>query len=317
MKSWFHDQRSASGLVLKTVPVPDPGPGEILVRVHAAALNRGEFLAKKTGEAAGIECAGEIVEVGPGVTDFFQEEQVMGRAGMAFSEYALLRAGDASRKPDIYSWEEAASASIAYQVSYEMLWYGEKLRKNDWLLVTGASSGVGVAALQLGKHLKARVIGTSRSEEKLDRLANLGLDLGLSGYGRTFVDAVLRITEQKGVNLVVNNVGGSVFGVCQEVLAYRGRIATVGHLDGSDGAVFDLRRQHAKRQCFFGVSNKMRSAEDVAETVAGYRHAVLPAMRAGTIRPVVAGSYSFGELPAAVSFMRSDRHLGKIVINMR
>ena len=322
MKSWFHDPESDTRLILKDVPIPDPGSGEILVQVRAAALNRGEFLPKtnriagQKSQAAGIECAGEIVKLGPGVNNLSFGDPVMGRAKMAFSEYALLRTGDVSSKPDLYSWEEAAAASITYQVSYEMLWWHEKLRQNDWLLVTGVSSGVGVAAFQLGKYLKANVIGTSRSKEKLDQLSNLGLDLGVSGYGPDFVDAVLQITAQKGVNLVVNNVGGSVFGACQMVLAYQGRVATVGHLDGHVSASFDVHLQHAKRQCFFGVSNKMRSADEVAATVNGYRQEVLPAMCAGEIRPAISECYSFRELPEAVSFMKTDRQLGKIIISI-
>jgi NADPH:quinone reductase-like Zn-dependent oxidoreductase len=323
MKSWFHgSEANRAALELRDVPEPAPQAGEILVRVRAAALNRGEFLARQTlpatspAKPAGIECAGEVVQLGAGVESFALGERVMGRAAMAFSEYAVLRVGDAIGVPQRLTWEAAAGASITYLVAYDMLWPGGALQTGEWLLITGASSGVGVASLQLGKLLGARVIGTSGSAEKLQRLQDLGLDFGLLCRNQGFEQRVMEVTGGLGVDLVVNNVGGSVFAECLRVLAYRGRLATVGHLDGEGRAEIDLLAQHAKRLHLFGVSNKLRSAGEVAECVAGFKRDVLPAIAEGRVRPVVDRVYAFADLPLALARMEANSHVGKIVINL-
>ncbi len=323
MKSWFHNSAAKSAaLELRDVPEPRLQAGELLVRVRAAALNRGEFLARRSLPAttpdkpAGIECAGEVMRLGAGVEGYAPGERVMGRASMAFSEYAVMRVGEAIRMPQRLTWEAAAGASITYLVAYDMLWPGGALQAGEWLLINGASSGVGVAALQLGKLLGARVIGTSGSAEKLQRLQALGLDFGLACRNQGFEKQVLEITGGRGVDLVVNNVGGSVFAECLRVLAYRGRLATVGHLDGVGSAELDLLAQHAKRLHLFGVSNKLRSAGELAECVAGFKRDVLPTIADGRVRPVIDRTYPFAELPLALAYMEASGHVGKIVITL-
>lgn len=323
MKSWFHDKTvTGSVLRLREVLKPMAMADEILIRVQAASLNRGEFLARQklpaTAEPkpAGIECAGEVVQVGAGVKGFAPGDRVMGRAAMAFSEFATMRSGEALRVPERLSWEEAAGASITYLVAYDMLWPGGSLQQDEWLLITGVSSGVGVAALQLGKLLGAKVIGTSRSTSKLERLQSLGLDLGISDLNADFQAQVMTVTAGQGVNLVVNNVGGSAFAACMRVLAYRGRLATVGNLDGQGTAEIDLLAQHAKRLQLFGVSNKLRSAEEMTSSVSGFTQAILPAMADGRVTPLIDKIYPFTDLPEALMYMESNEQLGKIVISI-
>ena len=178
------------------------------------------------------------------------------------------------------------------------------------------SSGVGVAALQTGKALGARVIGTSGSADKLARLETLGLDLGLRTRASDFHDAVMKATDSKGVNLVVNNVGGSLFAECVRVLAFEGRLATVGHMDRVHTATLDLEGLHARRLTVFGVSNRLRTAAQRAETVRGFVRDVLPRFEDGRLRPLVDRAFGFGELPAAIAFMESDTQVGKIVVRV-
>jgi NADPH:quinone reductase-like Zn-dependent oxidoreductase len=320
MKSWYiASGREATTLELREVPVPEPKAGEVIAKVHAAGLNRGEFIAGHGlsgggAKAAGIEAAGEVVKVGEGVTQFKAGDRVMGRAFHAFSEFAMFRIGDAMPAPARLSWEEAAGAGIAYLTAYDMLWPGGELKSSEWLLVTGASAGVGVASVQLGKLIGAKVIGTSGSAEKLQKLAALGLDLGLQNRNGGFEKAAMEATGGKGVNLVVNNVGGSVFAECIRALAYRGRLATVGYVDGVVTAELDILALHAKRLRLFGVSNKMRSAAEVAEGVRGFSRDVLPAFASGHLRPVIDKVFPFAELPQAKAYMESNAHLGKIIL---
>ena len=247
---WITPGPAGTKVELRETATPEPKPGEILVRVRAASLNRGELLGSKPGAAAkagGGECAGEVVKVGDGVTGFAAGERLMGRCGGGFAEYALMDAREAMRVPGRLAWEEAAATPLVFLVVYDMLVAQGHLAAGQWLLVTGVSSGVGVAALQTGKALGARVIGTSGSADKLARLETLGLDLGLRTRAADFHDAVMKATDGKGVNLVVNNVGGSVFAECVRVLAFEGRLATVGHMDRVHTATLDLEALHGKR----------------------------------------------------------------------
>jgi len=320
MKSWFiASGKDSTTLELRDVPVPETKAGELLARVKAAGLNRGEFIAGHglsgaAARAGGIEAAGEVVKVGEGVTAFKPGDRVMGRALHAYSEFATFRIGDAMPAPAKLSWEEAAGASIAYLTAYDMLWPGGRLKAGEWLLVAGASAGVGVASLQLGKLIGARVIGTSGSAEKLQKLGALGMDLGLQNRNGGFEKPVMEATGGKGVDLVVNNVGGTVFAECIRVLAYKGRLATVGYVDGVVNAELDILALHSRRLQVFGVSNKMRSAAEFAEGVRGFTRDVLPAIASGYLRPVIDKVYSFDQLPQAKAYMESNAHLGKIVI---
>jgi len=218
--------------------------------------------------------------------------------------------------PERLTWEEAAATPLTFIVVYDMLIAQGHLAAGQWLLVTAVSSGVGVAALQTAKALGARVIGTSGSAEKLARLEKLGLDVGLHTRAGDFHDAVVKATDGKGVNLVVNNVGGSVFGECMKSLAFEGRLATVGHLDRVLSAALDIELLHRKRLTVFGVSNRLRTAAQRAETVRAFARDVLPYFADGRLRPLVDRVFGFDELPVAVQFMESDAQVGKIVVRV-
>ncbi len=316
---WISPGPAGTGVELRETPTPEPKAGEFVVRVRAASLNRGELLGGVYGAApkpGGGECAGEVVKVGEGVTGVAIGARMMGRCGGGFAELAVMDAREALRGPERLTWEEAAATPLTFIVVYDMLIAQGHLAAGQWLLVTAVSSGVGVAALQTAKALGARVIGTSGSAEKLARLEKLGLDVGLHTRAGDFHDAVVKATDGKGVNLVVNNVGGSVFGECMKSLAFEGRLATVGHLDRVLSAALDIELLHRKRLTVFGVSNRLRTAAQRAETVRAFARDVLPYFADGRLRPLVDRVFGFDELPVAVQFMESDAQVGKIVVRV-
>jgi NADPH2:quinone reductase len=316
-------QMTGAGSVLerRDVPVPQPGAGQLLVRMHAASLNRGEFVSGHglhgkpgTWKAIGTEGAGEIAAIGEGVHGLAVGDRVMGRCAGAFAEYALIDAAEAMRVPANLSWEQAACVALTFLVGYDMLVLQGRLRAGEWLLVNGVSSGVGVAALQLGKVLGAKVIGTSGSREKLAALKELGLDVGLCTRRPDFAQSVLEATGGKGADLAINSVGGSVFAEDVRCLAFEGRLAIVGYVDGMLHGDFDLETVHAKRLTIFGVSNKLRTKAQKSAAVPRFVAEVLPHIAAGRIVPRVDKVFPFEQMREAKVLMEAGGHLGKIVL---
>lgn len=323
MRSWWlQSLEQTTRVEARDVALPQPAAGQLLVRLHAAGLNRGELLATqglhKPGapRPAGMEGAGEVTALGAGVRDFKVGDRVMGRCPGAFAQYGLIDAREALAVPERLGWEEAASIPLAFLVVYDMLVAQGRLQRGEWLLVTGISSGVGVAALQTAKLLGASVIGTSGSAEKLEVIQRLGLDVAVRTRGGDFADAVRKATDGRGANLAINTVGGTVFAECIRSLAFQGRLAIVGYVDGSLSSEIDLDAVHARRLTIFGVSNKLRTAEQRAETVRGFVADVLPAFADGRIRPLVDRVYPLEELPQAKSRMEANLHAGKIVLRI-
>jgi len=320
---WMQMGESSAVLELRDVPVPQPASKQLLVRMRAASLNRGEFLSGHgtfgkpgTWKAIGGEGAGEVASVGNDVHGFRPGDRVMGRCAGAFAEYALMESAEAMTIPPGLSWEEACAIPLTYLVAFDMLVVQGRLQPDEWLLVNGVSSGVGVASLQLAKTLGARVIGTSGSADKLAALLPLGLDVAICTRRPDFAGPVLAATAQRGADLVVNAVGGSLFAECLRALAFEGRLATVGFVDGAGHADIDLAALHSKRLTIFGVSNKMRTKEQRAAAVPRFVAEVLPHFSAGRMRPQIDRVLDFSRLADAKAAMESGAHVGKIVLRI-
>lgn len=324
MKSfWLRQAQCGTLLEGRETPVPEPSAGQILVRMRAAGLNRGEFIARRDLHGAsaepkpsGNEGAGEVAAVGSGVSRFKAGDRAMGVCMGAFSEYVLMDERVAMQVPARLSWEAAAVTPLVFLLTHDMLIAQGRLKPGEWVLVCGASSGVGVATLLAARALGAHVIGTSSSDVKLEKLARLGMHAGVRTRGPGFNETVMRATGGKGADVIINALGGTVFEECLRSLAFEGRLAAVGYVDGVSDSRLDIAALHAKRLRLFGVSALMRTPEQRIATVRGFESDLLPFFADGRIEPVIDRVFDFDELPAAKAHMESNAHLGKIAVKI-
>lgn len=229
-----------SGLEIRDLPRPEPGPGEVLVRVRAASVNfpdllmsQGKYQMKPDLPfTQGMECAGRVEAAGEGVETFAPGDRVAGgnKTG-AFAEYAVLPAGGLSRIPERMDFAEAAAYPAAYLTAYVALVRRARLKAGETLLVHGASGGVGMAAVDVGKLLGATVIATSASDAKLDKVLAHGADYAIN-VTQGFRDKVKTLTGGAGADVIFDPVGGDVFDESVRCIAFDGRLLVIGFTSG-------------------------------------------------------------------------------------
>jgi len=230
-------------LQLAERPLPEPGPGEIRVRVHASALNRADLLQRRglypappgsPQDIPGLEYAGEVDAVGEGAGLWAVGNRVMGIVGGGgYAEYVTVHEREAMRIPQGFSYEEGAGIPEAFLTAYDALFTRLELLMGERVLIHAVGSGVGTAALQLARAAGAVTIGTSRSPEKLRRAAELGLDVGIDTGREELAAALESATSGGGVHAVVDLVGGKLLEQSLRGLAQGGRVVVVGTVAGS------------------------------------------------------------------------------------
>ena len=311
---------------IRDVQRPVVPPGHVLLRVRASSINRAEMRrlrslrlepGKPTPDAriGGGDAAGEIVELGAGVTGLNVGERAMGRCSGGFAEYALLDAREVMPAPDALSWEEASCIPVVFVVVHDALFVSGQLREGETVLVTGAASGVGVATLALAHHLGARVIGTSRSAAKLEKLKAHNLDVGVVAGSDGFAAAIAPAIGD-GVDMIVDNIGGDVLAPLIAALNVGGRYVTIGRMSGITTGELDVDRLAERRLHLYGVSNRLRNAAQRAESMRRFLADLMPALGEGKIRPIIDRTFPLAELPAAQAHVEADRHVGKVVITL-
>jgi NADPH2:quinone reductase len=302
---------------------PALGPTQMRIQMHAASLNRGEFIVghglhgkSEVPQPVGLEGAGRVLEIGAEVKHFAVGQRVMGRCPGAFAVRTVMDEREAMPIPEILDWNEAAAVPLTYLTAYDAVHEQGQLKQGEWLLINGVTSGVGVAALQMAKAIGAHVIGTSGSTDKLAKLQGQGLSLSLHTRQADFHDAVMHATQGQGVHLAVNTVGGSVFAEDIRCLAFEGRLAMVGYVDGELNTPLDLHALHAKRLRLFGVSNKLRNASQKAASIPAFMKDIWPALNRGEIRPFIDQVFPFSQLTQAKDSMQANNHVGKVVLSL-
>jgi NADPH2:quinone reductase len=305
------------GLALRETALPEPGPGELLVRVRAASLNRADLYvaAARTGKPFGMEWAGEVVAAGDGETGRIGE-RVIGTGMGGFAEYALLDAGRSIPLPQGWAFEEGSVLGLALQTMHDALVTNGQLRAGQSVLVHGASTAVGLMALQMARHMGASIIiGSSTSAAKRARLGDFGATHAVDSGSADWTEHVLQATGGRGVDLVIDQITGPRFDEVMRITAIRGRIINVGRLGGDSGPFnFDL---HALRRLeLIGVTFRTRSIEEVRSLNAALLRDLGLAIASGAFRLPIHSRFGLEQAPEALELMASNAHFGKIVLSL-
>jgi NADPH2:quinone reductase len=315
-----------TGVEIREVEKPQPKPNEVLIRVRATSLNRADLLIASgqrhgavggVGARLGLECAGEVEAVGGEVAGIAPGDRVMSSAPGAHAEYAVTDWGRVHRIPaNNMSYTQAACLPVALQTMHNAIVTAGRLKPSETLLIQGASSGVGLMGMQIGKLMGAAlVMGTSTNRERRVRLKEFSCDLALDSSDPLWPDQIKAATGGKGVDLIVDQVSAGVANQNLEAAAVLGRIVNVGRLGGNlDEFNFDL---HAlKRIDYIGVTFRTRSIEEVRAINAAMRADLWGAVEAGRLVLPIDKTFPLARIAEALEMMRANRHFGKIVIEM-
>ena len=310
-------------LSLEDRPLPQPGPGEIRVRVHASALNRADLLQRRgsypappgaPADVPGLEYAGEVDAVGEGAGLWAVGNRVMGIVGGGgHAEYVVVHEREAIRVPQGLALEEAAAVPEAFLTAYDALFRQLDLKMGERLLIHAVGSGVGTAAVQLARAAGAMTIGTSRTPDKLRRAEALGLEVGVDTGREDLAEAVNQATYGSGVHAVLDLVGGKLLEASLRVLALRGRLIVVGTTGGAKAEV-DLGVLLRRRIQLIGTVLRTRPLEEKIALAREFSGSVLPLFSSGRIKPVVDSVFKFSDIRKAHERMEENASFGKIVL---
>lgn len=310
-------------LEIQERPAPEPGPGQIRVRVRTSALNRADLYQRRgrypsppgsPQEIAGLEYAGEVDAVGPGAGLWAVGSRVMGIVGGGgHAEYVCVHEREAMRVPHTLSWEDAGAVPEAFLTAYDAVFRQLDVQMGDRLLIHAVGSGVGTAAVQLASAASVRTIGTSRTEAKLRRSLEIGLDEAIDTTQGSWRERVEELTGGEGVTAVLDLVGGSYFEDNLKVLAPRGRAIVVGTIAGASSQL-DLGLLLRKRLTVVGTVLRSRPVEEKIALTREFSDSVLPLLASGRVGPIVDRVYPFEDVRDAHAQMEANDSFGKIVL---
>jgi putative PIG3 family NAD(P)H quinone oxidoreductase len=313
--------------VLKPGTAADPvaTAGRILIRVHATSVNRPDAVQRQgnypppPGESPilGLEAAGTVEAVGPGVTGFAPAERVFALlGGGGYAELAVAHAGHVMRIPPNLSFEQAACICETYLTAYMNLFLYARLADGETVLLHGGGGGVTTAAMQLVKALRprARVVVTA-STGKVERVKALGADFVIDYKTEDFAEAVLRYTEKRGVDVILDHLGASYLAQNVKALATGGRLALIGVMGGRK-AELDLGRVLTQRLTIMGSTLRPRPVEEKAAIIRQFEQEALPHFASGRIVPLIHRVYSLEQAAEAHRAMEASEHFGKLVLRI-
>ena len=304
------------------VPVPEPTAGEVLIKIEAASLNRADLglrkgnyriAADRLPVIPGREFAGRIAKLGAGVSEEYQiGQRVVGYPSLGgYAEYAVAKVSEVRSVPDGVTSAQAAGLPTASLTAWFGLQTDGNLKSGEWLLIQGGSSGVGVASIQIAKHLGAKVIVTSGSEVKCRRLRMLGADVTIDVSENDFVPEVMRVTNNRGVDVVLEMIGGDVYQKSLEVLAPGGRLVSIG---GAFGPIPDPppALTEGRKATRFSITNYLKAKPEDFKQL----DSILKLVEDKKFDVGIGKTFPLAETGAAQRYLEGREHFGKVMLIM-
>jgi NADPH:quinone reductase len=303
--------------------VPEPGPGQVLIEVVAAGINRPDCLQRQglypppPGESdiPGLEIAGRAVALGEGVGELTEGAEVCALVGSGgYADYAVAHAALCLPVPEPLSAVEAAGLPETFFTVFDNVFTRGRLAPGETFLAHGGSSGIGMAAIQLAKQFGAKVIATAGSSAKCAFCKTLGANFAINYKTEDFVEEVKKITGKSGVDVVLDMVGGTYLQRNLSVMAYEGRLVQIGFLQSPFAERFDMRPVMLRRLTFTGSTLRARSVAQKAQIAAALRQRVWPLLEQGLVKPFIHATFPLEHARDAHEMMESSAHAGKILL---
>lgn len=312
----------ADALVPADVPAPTAGPGQVLVDVVAAGVNRADIMQRKgfyppppgASEILGLEISGRIAALGDGVEGWQVGDEVCALLdGGGYAEQAVVPVGQLLPVPSGVALEDAAALPEVACTVWSNVFMTAGLQPGQVLLVHGGSSGIGTMAIQLAKQIRATVAVTAGTTEKLDFCRGLGADILVNYRDEDFVAKIREATDGRGADVILDNMGAKYLERNVDLLAVNGRLVTIGLMGGRKGEL-DMGMLLAKRAAVIATSLRARPAAEKATIVAAVREHVWPLIESGAVRPVINSRHPLEQAAAAHREMEASTHIGKILL---
>lgn len=309
-------------LKLSSQSVPDPGLDEVLIRVEAAGVNRPDIMQRKglyppppgATDVPGLEVSGTVVKKGKNVIEMEEGSQVCALVSCGgYAEYCLASASICLPVPEKISLEHAAGIPETFFTVWTNVFERGQLKSGETLLVHGGSSGIGTTSIQLGKAFGATVYTTAGTQEKCEYCKNLGADAAINYNENDFEAEIKTLTENRGVDVILDMVGGPYFPKNIKILAAEGRLLQIALMQGYKAEV-DFRPLLMKRVTLTGSTLRHRSIKEKAEIARALRKEVWPLLDSGTILPIIHQTFPLEKAADAHRLMESSSHIGKILL---
>ena len=309
---------------IKEGETPDPGKGEMLIRVHAAGVNRPDVMQRQglyapppgASPILGLEVSGEVVATGNDVSAWSVADRVCALTnGGGYAEYVAVPAGQCLPVPAGLPVEEAAALPETFFTVWTNVFDRARLKPGESFLVHGGSSGIGTAAIQMAKSLGSKVFTTAGSAEKCAACQSLGADVAVNYTEQDYVKVLKEATDGQGVDVILDMVGGDYVARNLELAAVDGRIASISFLRGSQVEI-DMMQILRKRLTVTGSTLRPRSAEAKAGIAQKLRAQIWPLIESGEIKPLIAARFPLADVVESHKLMESSKHIGKIILTV-
>ena len=308
----------------QSAPRPDPGPDQILIEVRAAGVNRPDVLQRKGfypapkghSDIPGLEVSGTVAATGANATRFKVGDPVMALVnGGGYATYCIAEAAATLPIPDGLSMTEAAGVPETFFTVWHNVFERGGLKAGDWFLVHGGSSGIGTTAIQLAKAFDAKVLTTAGSDEKCATCQSLGADRAINYRSENFLDVVKQETGKRGVDVILDMVGGDYIAQNIRALADDGRLVNIGYQSGSEVTV-DMMRVMLKRLTLTGSTLRIRPNAVKGAIAEALESKVLPLLSAGKVKVIVDSTFPLADAAKAHARMETSQHIGKIILTV-